>query len=107
MNLKFYKKLYLDENIVNEDEIIEQIRDNINIFGLYLICVPKNSNASHNHTFEIFSLKEAFKDRYKDKEYIVVGMAYSKKQAFIVVKNIFEDNIKDINHIKQKFIKNK
>ncbi len=105
MDLKFYKKLYLDNNIVNEDEIISQIRDNINIFGLYLICVSKSD--SYKHIFEIFLLKEAFNDRYKDKEYIVVGMAYSKKEAFILVKNIFEDSIKDINHIKQKFIKNK
>ncbi len=103
MNLKFYKKLYLDESIKNEDEIIEQIKQNIKIYNLYLICVSKNVN----HTFDIFSLNEAFKDRYKEKEYIVVGMAYEKKQAFILVKNIFQDNIKDINHIKEKFLKNK
>ncbi len=103
MNLKFYKKLYLDENIDNENEIIEQIKDNINIFNLYLICISKNIN----HTFEIFSLNEAFKERYKDKEYIVVGMAYGKKQAFILIKNIFENNINEINHIKEKFLKNK
>lgn len=103
MNLKFYKKLYLDENIDNENEIIEQIKDNINIFNLYLICISKNIN----HIFEIFSLNEAFKERYKDKEYIVVGMAYEKKQAFILIKNIFENNINEINHIKEKFLKNK
>ena len=103
MNLKFYKKLYLDENIDNENEIIEQIKDNINIFNLYLICISKNIN----HTFEIFSLNEAFKEGYKDKEYIVVGMAYGKKQAFILIKNIFENNINEINHIKEKFLKNK
>lgn len=103
MNLKFYKKLYLDENIDNENEIIEQIKNNINIFNLYLICISKNIN----HIFEIFSLNEAFKERYKDKEYIVVGMAYGKKQAFILIKNIFENNINEINHIKEKFLKNK
>ena len=103
MNLKFYKNLYLDENIVNEDEIIKKIKKGINIFDLYLICVSKNTN----HIFEIFSLSEAFKNLYKNKEYIVVGMAYSKKNSFILIKNIFEDNIKDISHIKQKFIKNK
>ncbi|MBS5793896.1 MAG: hypothetical protein KIC92_03930 [Clostridiales bacterium] len=103
MNLKFYKKLYLDENIDNENEIIEQIKDNINIFNLYLICISKNIN----HIFEIFSLNEAFKERYKDKEYIVVGMTYGKKQAFILIKNIFENNINEINHIKEKFLKNK
>lgn len=103
MNLKFYKKLYLDENIDNENEIIEQIKGNINIFNLYLICISKNIN----HIFEIFSLNEAFKERYKDKEYIVVGMAYGKKQAFILIKNIFENNINEINHIKEKFLKNK
>uniref|UniRef100_UPI002943E6D3 hypothetical protein n=1 Tax=uncultured Tyzzerella sp. TaxID=2321398 RepID=UPI002943E6D3 len=102
MNLKFYKKLYLGENIDNEYEIIEQIRDNINIFNLYLICVSKNIN----HIFDIFSLNEAFKDRYKDEQYVVIGMAYGKKQAFILVKDIFESNIKDINHIKEKFLKN-
>lgn len=103
MNLKFYKKLYLDENIESENEIIEKLKDNIKIFNLYLICISKNID----HIFEIFSLNEAFKDMYKDKEYIVVGMAYGKKQAFILVKNIFNDNIKDINHIKEKFLKNK
>ena len=103
MNLKFYKKLYLDENIINENEIIKKIEKGINIFGLYLICVSKNTN----HVFEIFSLSEAFKNLYRNKEYIVIGMAYSKEKSFILIKNIFEDNIKDISHIKQNFIKNK
>ncbi|WP_250278696.1 hypothetical protein [[Clostridium] colinum] len=103
MNLKFYKNLYLYKNISNKDEIIEKIKNNINIFDLYLVCISKNIN----HTFEIFSLTEAFKDRYKNKDYTVIGMAYGKNQAFILIKDIFQDNIKDINHIKQKFIKNK
>ena len=105
MILKFYKKLYLDEDIENEDEIIEKIKDNINIFNLYLICTSKNSVSTH--IFEIFSLTEAFKDRYKNKEYIVVGMAYGKNKAFLILKDIFQDNIKNIDYIKQKFIKNK
>lgn len=103
MNLKFYRKLYLDEKITNENEIIQQLENNIKVFNLYLICVSKNIN----HIFEVFSINEVFKDRYKDKDYIVVGMSYSKKQAFILIKNIFQDNIKDINHIKEKFLKNK
>ena len=49
MNLKFYKKLYLDENIDNENEIIEQIKNNINIFNLYLICISKNINHIFKH----------------------------------------------------------
>mgnify|MGYP001622868553 CR=1 FL=1 len=103
MNLKFYRKLYLDEKITNENEIIQQLENNIKVFNLYLICVSKNIN----YIFEIFSINEAFKDIYKDKDYIVVGMSYSKKQAFILIKSIFQDNIKDINHIKEKFLKNK
>lgn len=102
MKLKFYKKLYLDEDIVDEDEIIEKIKDGVNIFNLYLICISKNVN----HIFEIFPLKNVFKEIYKDREYIVVGMCYSKKKSFILVKNIFEDNINNLNNIKLKFIKN-
>ena len=103
MILKFYKKLYLDEEITNESEIIEKIKDEIIIFNLYLICISKENN----NIFEIFSLKESFKSRYKEKEYIVVGMTYGKNKAFLIVKDIFQDNIKNINYIKQKFIKNK
>lgn len=103
MNLKFYKKLYLDENIEDKNEIINKIEQNINIFNLYLILVCKNSN----NTFEILSLTECFKKRYENKDYVVVGMAYGKEQCFILVKNIFYDNINDINNIKLKFIKNK
>ena len=103
MKLKFYKKLYLEDKIENEDYIIQQLKDNVKIFNLYLICVSKNVN----HILDIFSLNEAFKDRYRDKEYVVVGMAYGKKQSFMLVKNIFQDNLKDINNMKEKFLKNK
>lgn len=103
MNLKFYKKLYLDENIEDKDEVINKIEQNINIFNLYLILVSKNVN----NTFEILSLNECFKKIYENKDYVVVGMAYGKKQCFLLLKNIFYDNINDINNIKQKFIKNK
>lgn len=103
MNLKFYKNLYLDENIEDKDEVINQIEQNINIFNLYLILVSKNSN----NIFEILSLNECFKKRYENKDYVVVGMAYGKKQCFTLIKTIFYDNINDIKNIRQKFIKNK
>lgn len=102
MRIKFYKKLYLGDD-VDEEDVYKKIEDGTSIFNLYLVCVAKNVH----HIFEIFSLSEAYKEQYNEKEYIIVGMAYGKRNAFKIVRDIFDDNKNDIKNIKQKFIKNK
>lgn len=105
MILKFYNNLYIGEKIKNKDTILDDIEQGL-VQGIYLICVSKHIN----HLFDVFRYKELYSKIYKDKEYIVVGIAKGKKDAFLVVKKIFEDyvsNGKNIKQMKQNFKKNK
>lgn len=104
--MEVYKKLYLDEKIENEDEILKILSDGNIIYNLYLICVNKKSN----NIFEILESKEIFKNINKNKEYIIVGMCYGKSKAFLIIKQIFQEYIslgKDIKSMKLNFLKNK
>lgn len=128
MNLKFYKKLFLDENISSSkaEEIINQLEDGIEIYNLKLICVSKHPN----HLLEVLSISQLFKqdkqqleffnkknnnnknknkNKNNKKEYVVVGMAYGKKNAFKVVRNIFESYLlsgKSFSSMKRNFSDN-
>lgn len=104
--MEIYKNLYLDEEIENENEILDMISDGKIIFNLYLICV----NKKNENLFEILECKEIFKEINRDKEYILIGMAYGKENAFLIIKQIFEKCIflkEDMKNIKLKFLKNK
>lgn len=155
MKLKFYRKLFLDDDIQNNksnisvDDIITQLNDGIEIYNLKLICVSKHQH----HILEILSTKELFKnnteinnissnisnsifkrntrntDNKKTKinnsknhkknitinnangiDYVVVGLAYGKKNAFKVIKAIFESYVlanKDLRTMKRNFLDNK
>lgn len=104
--MQIYKKIYLDENIKNEDEIFKMLSDGKIIYNLYLICIDKKSR----NLFEIFESKEIFNPFNKNKEYIIIGMCYGKDKAFDILKNIFCEYInlgKDIKKMKLNFLKNK
>lgn len=104
--MEVYKKLYLDEKINNEDEILNMISDGIKVYNLYLICIDKKGN----NFFEILETPEIFKEFNKRKDYIIIGMAYGKEEAINIIKKIFEEYIilkKDINKMKLNFLKNK
>lgn len=104
--MQIYKKLYLDDIIEDEDEILEMLSEEKIIYNLYLICINKKGE----NLFEIFESKEIFKDFNKDKEYIIVGMCYGKDKAFNIIKDIFNEYItlgKDIKKMKLNFLKNK
>lgn len=104
--MEIYKKIYLDEEIEDKNEILNMISEGKIIFNLYLICV----NKKNENIFEILECKEIFKEINKDKEYILIGMSYGKEKAFFIIKQIFEEYIfsgQDIKNIKLKFLKNK
>lgn len=101
MILKFYDKLYIGDKIEDKKNIIDNIEKG-EVLGIYLICISKNIN----HIFDVFAYSELYSSIYKDKTYMVVGIAKGKKDAFLLVKKIFEDYIskgKDIKKIKQSF----
>lgn len=104
--MKFFKKLYLSDEISDENEIIEILEKGQVIYNLLLVCVNQNSD----NLFEIFKVSEIFKNRDIYNNLIVVGMAYSREDAFNIIKIIFEEYIikkKDIRYMKSNFIKNK
>ncbi len=104
--MKIYKNLYIDKNVDCYEDILNKILDNIIIYDLYLICIDKNSQ----NLFEILECKEIFKKHNQNKKYLLVGLAYGKYNAFLLIKDIFKDYIKtkkDLKNIKSNFLKDK
>ena len=54
------------------------IHKNIPVFHLYCICLFYGNQKSH---VEIMSSKEICKKRYKQKNFVVIGVAYGKTEA--------------------------
>jgi len=102
----FYKKLFIGDTVDNKDEIIKSINNNIPVFNIYFLCVDLKSK---NNIMEILETKELFKCFNQRKNYIVIGIANGKKEAFklssdIIIKYI--KNNKDLNNFKNDISKN-
>ena len=95
----FSKKLIIGENVKSFDEIIEHLESGRKIIlGFYLVVLADNQNI-----LEIIPTHEVNKDRYKDREFNVIGIAESKKEAFLTVRDViaaFVSKENDFNYIK-------
>lgn len=98
--MKISKNLYVSENIKNEKQILDLLCNGIDIYGIYLICILKDSQS----IFEIFESRQFFKTFNKDKEWILIGISNSKQEALLLVERIFKENItEDIFDFKKIF----
>lgn len=100
--MKIFKNLYVSENIKNKDEIISLLSNDIDVFGVYLICTL----AENKNIFEIFESKYLFKEFNKNKEWVIVGISSSKQDAIQLVERIFKENISEnMLDFKKNFLK--
>lgn len=84
--MKFYKDIFTGKSIDNKEQIIDMIKSGISVLNIYLICIDVNSK----NLMETFQCNEIFKDINKNKSYIIIGIAKGRKEAFELVKYIFE-----------------
>lgn len=90
--MEFIKSMYLGNNI-NQSSVINKL--NHKGVNLYYICICQNSNS----IMEIIHSHEIHKEVYKNKDYIVIGLANSKEEAKKIVCSIIEDMYKENNEL--------
>jgi len=90
--MTFYKNLFIGDTVNNKDEIIRFINNNIPVFDVYFLCVDLKSK---NNIMEILETKELFKYVNRKKNYVVIGIANGKKEAFKLSSDIIIKYIKD------------
>ncbi len=90
--MKWHKKLYLGEAVKNnKSKIISDLEKHKLMLGVYLICIADNSK----DLFDIIPAFMLFNENNFNKEY--VGVAFTKDEAFDLVKQIIDDVIKETN----------
>ncbi|MCD8214929.1 MAG: hypothetical protein LUC97_04705 [Clostridiales bacterium] len=80
----FSEKL-LFKGIEHGEEIAEAIKNGTDIFNVFLVCKAQNQNL-----FEILETSEIFKEYYAKKNFKILGIAYKKENAELIVKEIIE-----------------
>lgn len=90
--MKWHNKLYLGEAVQKEkSKIISDLEKHKLSLGVYLISLAENEK----DLLDIIPAFMLFNDNYYNREYI--GIAFSKDEAFDLVKEIIDDVIKDTN----------
>ncbi len=87
----FSEKIVYSEkvkNYSNFDDFIESVKCDKPIIDSFLICV----NLKSDSLFDIMSTREMFKKFINVNDYIIIGIAGNKKDAFLLLKNIVEEN---------------
>lgn len=86
--MKWYQNLYIGEHIQGkQDTIIQYIKEQKPVLGIYLLVIDMyiphpNLEIIYNHSF--------FHGEYQMKEYMIVGIAKGKLEAFRLVQKLVE-----------------
>ncbi len=94
----FSEKIIYSEKVKNNRDfhkLIESVKSNKPIFRIFLIVI----NTKSNSLFNIMSTNEMFKKFYSVDDYIVVGVAYNKKDAFLLLKDIMEKYYEEVGSL--------
>lgn len=84
--MEFIKNIYLGNQIKNSKSIIKKLKYNQNI-DKYCICIDEKSNS----IIEIVHSHEIHKEVYKNKNYLIIGIANTKDEAKQIVSCILKD----------------
>ena len=85
--MNYIKELYIDEKLNEPEKILASIKRKQNVFNVYLICVDKNG---HNIA-DIMPTYEAFAERNGKKDITIIGVAYGRRGAYDLFKEIVKD----------------
>ena len=92
--MEYYRNLYVGEQIARRcQKIKEKLNKGGTVWNTYLIVLPESS---HNQLefFDSILLKQ---DWFKEKDYLVVGMAAGYGEALKVTERIVDDVYKKTN----------
>ena len=85
--MDYIEKLYIDEKLKEPDKILASIKRKENVFNVYLICVDKHSK----NIVDIMPTYEAFAERNSNKEITLIGVAYGRRGAYELFRDIVRE----------------
>jgi len=85
--MEFAEELYISKSIINVRAIVEMLRNGDIPHGVFCVCIKKNGK----YRYEIMSCRELLKHRHVS-DYMVLGLAAGKSEAFEVVRSIVEES---------------
>ena len=87
--MQWIKSLRIGKKVKNSENIIKLLDESLSVYGIYCICIRKQSS----NLFEIIHSIEIFKKVHKQEELLVVGLADGKKEAFLMIHEIIQEYI--------------
>ena len=84
--MEFIENMYIGEGIKSPEKIIDMLKNKKTVTNVYCICIDMNANS----LMEILYSHEIHKQVYKDKNYIIIGLAYGKDEAKKIVCEIIK-----------------
>lgn len=85
--MEYSRKVRFHKEISNPEAILEIFDDGTSIRDMYLICINKKTR----NLMDIIESTEFTKKIFDLQDYIIIGIAKSKKNAFSLAKDILED----------------
>ncbi len=85
--MEYAKNLRFHKDISNHDEILSILNDGKSIRNIYLICINKKTK----NLMDIIESIEFTKKIFSLNNYIIIGVAKGKKNAFSLVGEILEE----------------
>lgn len=93
--IKWYKNLYTDELAKKKEEKLKKTLEKGKVsIGVYVISLATN----RDNLFDIIGANELLFRHYKNNDIYVVGLAYGKENAIMVVQNIIEEIYQNTNN---------
>ncbi len=100
--MNYAKKVVFHEDLKSVDDICQMFEDGIAIKNIYLLCINKKTN----NLIDIIESTEFTKGIWNLQDYIVIGMAKGKRNAFSLAKDILVDFYDKKNHLKTNNFRN-
>jgi hypothetical protein len=85
--MQIYHDIYVGKGIKDSRKILKKIKKNDSVPNVYCVCLEENSP----HLMEIVDSYELMKEMYQFKKFMVIGIAYGKKEAFELIRTIVEE----------------
>ena len=87
--MRFYKNIVVSSGIKNVNKVKRMLHKRIAVYDVYCVCVRNDSE----NLMDIIASTQIFKQHHEGIDYLVIGIADSKQEAFELVANIIEEHI--------------
>ena len=87
--MRFYKNLVVGSRIENVNKVKRMLKKCIAVYDVHCICVRSDAK----NLMEIIPATQILKQPYTELDYLIIGLASDKKEAFSLVASILETHI--------------